>query len=142
MKIYGDDEYQPIAVDVQQVKDVLRAVVESAPDTLYDAPAHQLGGTTTCFYVHTDADSGEPKQPGCVVGVMLHTLGVPLAELAKYEGKTAVQLIPGVIRFPHDEENAVYSLRKLVNGVQSMQDGGQTWASALSDAASWNGVEL
>ncbi|MFF5433444.1 hypothetical protein ACFY5K_25850 [Streptomyces griseofuscus] len=81
-----------------KVKEVLREVVSERPDYIYSGPEymHRDEDGLACFYVHKDED-GSNVAPGCLIGVVLHRLGVPLEELEKHEGKTPVQMLKDVV---------------------------------------------
>ncbi|MFI2909437.1 hypothetical protein ACG2OD_14425 [Streptomyces sp. PDY-4] len=110
-----------------QVMSTLREIVSESPDKVYEAPesmADEYGG---CFYVHNNDDG--TKSAGCIVGQVLHRLGVSLEDLSKgetYSANAAVALagVQGV------SEDVVYFLRM----VQSRQDRGTPWGEALQFA--------
>ena len=107
----------------------LRDVVAERADYTYSSPEYMKGGAkgASCFYVHKDVD-GEIVCPGCVIGVVLHRLGMPLEELVKHEGKTASQLInvavPGISS----------RTRKTLDVMQEHQDDGETWGESYVKA--------
>lgn len=105
----------------------LREVVAERPDYVYSSPdymsADDEGGR--CFYVHKDED-GNPVAAGCVVGVTLHRLGVPLEWMEQLEGRPASSLVGRL--FPDLSERTVSAL----NLVQSAQDNGDTWGVAYA----------
>ncbi|MCY0941890.1 hypothetical protein [Streptomyces antarcticus] len=109
------------------VLSTLREVVSERPEYTYSAPeymaADKEGGR--CFYVHKDED-GTPVSPGCVIGVMLHRLGVPLEWMEQLEARPASSLVGRL--FPHLSDRTVYAL----NMVQSNQDNGNAWGLAYA----------
>jgi hypothetical protein len=115
-----------INVTESRVMDVLREVVAERPDYVYKAPGHQVAGLESCFYVHTDAEGNDPK-PGCLVGAVLHRLGVPLEELAEREGTGAYIVASELLCTTMGAAHAL-------DYAQSCQDAGDTWAGALSAA--------
>ena len=112
-----------------QIIEALRATAEENPDRVYKAPGHLAGGDLSCFYVHTDPETGDPVSPGCGVGVALHRLGIPLEELAKCEGQAADTVVERLVpRGPYGEA-ARFALI-----FQTYQDDGATWADSLRAA--------
>lgn len=113
--------------DVQVIA-ALREVVAESPERVYEAPPTMptLPGGTSCFYVHRTA---EGAVPGCLVGHVLHRLGVPLSELEKWEGAGAQDPTLATLNILGDNDE--YAVRMLVE-VQSTQDNGAPWGTALS----------
>jgi hypothetical protein len=114
-----------ITVSGERVIEVLREVVAERPDYVYAAPPEMI--TTAmlanpCFYVHGE---GADAVPGCVVGAVLNRLGVPLSELAGYEGTPAQHVAERLLETDHD---VVSMLRE----VQTEQDQGTSWGDALA----------
>ncbi|MGW2919502.1 hypothetical protein ACWDBF_16765 [Streptomyces angustmyceticus] len=102
----------------------LREVVKESPDKVYEAPAHMdREGNGLCFYVHTDTE-GNTVGAGCIVGTVLHRLGVPLEALARVEGLSATGALQSLDINP--DTHLGEELRK----VQIRQDDGETWALA------------
>ncbi|MFI9202612.1 hypothetical protein [Streptomyces sp. NPDC053048] len=108
-----------------QVLTTLREVVAESPHYVYSPPQHQ--DRHDCYYVHTSWD-GTPESPGCVVGVVLHRLGVPLEYLAQYEGWAAMRLL--------DSLPVALSARTInaLENIQCAQDNGRPWGEAYTDA--------
>lgn len=122
-----------------KVTETLKAVVAESPDKVYAAPAHMVTVDydgkpvgMTCFYVHKD-ESGE-QTCGCLVGVVLNRLGVPLETLATYEG-TGADGVGSALGLDEDT-------RTLLTIAQSAQDNGATWGDALARALAGDGAEL
>jgi len=135
-------------ITTRQAHDTLRAIVdEFGADHKYDPP---IG--TSCFYTVRDTQaearqtlgsdragpvfqhawgvlmSGEPVGPGCLIGQMMHRLGVDLATLALCDSKGAIQEVArrGLVDF--EDERLEFALA----GAQSVQDKGGTWGEALT----------
>lgn len=101
----------------EAVEAVLRDVVAERPNFVYEPPDDSPGD---CKYVHGNA-------PGCLVGHVLHRMGVPLAELSAHEGESAGD----VLRVLTDaDEPAVNTL----DTAQCVQDDGGYWSAALAEA--------
>lgn len=111
-----------IKVSAERVIEVLREVVAERPDYVYSAPEGRRAHGATCFYVHGE---GTDAVPGCVVGVVLNRLGVPLEDLAEYEGDTAQHMATRFLTTP-------LSAADVLRRVQIEQDQGASWATALS----------
>jgi hypothetical protein len=115
-----------IKLSETQIMDTLREVVAERPEHVYESPEHMRNGYETCFYVHVDSEGNDP-QPGCLVGVVLHRLGVPLEQLAKREGSGACVVVSALVETTSDVANAL-------DVAQSAQDCEKTWAQALASA--------
>ncbi|MCY0941891.1 hypothetical protein [Streptomyces antarcticus] len=104
----------------------LKEVVKESPDTVYRAPEHMdPEGTGMCFYVHVD-ESGAPTGAGCVVGKVLHRLGVPLDTLRKVERLSA----SGAFNYFGQDGDSRLSTQ--LTEVQYRQDQGATWEAAYT----------
>jgi hypothetical protein len=107
----------------------LREVVAERPEYVYSCPTHmqEYDDDLSCFYVHTDED-GSMVSAGCVVGVALNRLGMPLEELAKEEGSTAHAVISRY--FPLISKR----VRARFNDIQMHQDAKNTWGVSYAKA--------
>ncbi|MFD7552997.1 hypothetical protein ACFV0H_28620 [Streptomyces erythrochromogenes] len=118
--------FEPKVTDAVVIA-TLREVVAERPEYTYSAPEYmendEEGGR--CFYVHKD-EEGNPVSPGCVIGVMLHRLGVPLEWMEQLEARPASSLVGRL--FPHLSDRTVQAL----NMVQSHQDNGNEWGMAYA----------
>jgi hypothetical protein len=112
----------------ETVLSTLREVVAERPEYAYDAPEHMKDNPESpdCFYVHKDED-GDCVAPGCVIGMVLHRLGVPLEVLAENEGKTVIQV-------RHLMPDVSMEVRHTLNLMQSRQDVGKPWGMAYAMA--------
>ena len=81
----------------------------------------------SCFYVHGDGAT-RPKEPGCIIGQLLHRLGVPLDSFSLLEGEAADSVVKKF--FPRTSGAVLTFLRD----VQHWQDGGRSWGAAVSFA--------
>lgn len=117
-----------IAVTDAQVIDMLKAVVAERPDYVYVAPEHQRTDDEgdQCFYVHTDENGSNPR-PGCVVGEVLHRLGIPLDALSSWEGTGAFS-ITGMLF-----GDLTLETREILGITQSWQDREHPWSVALEN---------
>ncbi|WP_416972562.1 hypothetical protein [Streptomyces sp. 4F14] len=113
----------------EQVVSALRSVVEENPEKVYEAPINMRSSTdkNQCYYVHRAEDGTE--ECGCLVGTVLHRLGVSLADLAKAEtlGATVALSRAGVV-------GVSYRVASLLAHAQRDQDQGRTWSEALKKA--------
>ncbi|WP_030386508.1 hypothetical protein [Streptomyces sp. NRRL S-241] len=106
----------------------LKEVVKENPDTVYKAPFHMDPERTgSCFYVHTDLE-GNPMSAGCIVGQVLHRLGVPLEVLKGAERLSAA----GAFNYLGLDPDS--RLAKQLSEVQFQQDQGVTWEGAYAHA--------
>ncbi|WP_338781766.1 hypothetical protein [Streptomyces sp. DG1A-41] len=115
-----------IVLTDEQVLSTLRDVAEESPEKVYVAPAHLRDEWGSCYYVHRDEEGNESA--GCIVGQVLHRLGVPLAELKKAEtlGATAAVRLT--------TEGVSDTVATFLRYVQCKQDRGQTWSRSVRDA--------
>ncbi|KPC89903.1 hypothetical protein ADL27_38470 [Streptomyces sp. NRRL F-6602] len=114
-----------IKVTADEVMSTLRAVVAERPDYVYARPEAD-NRAAACLYVHHDDGTAKP---GCLVGTVLHRLGVPLVELEKVEGEGAVSAVSTVATLEwHDAPSSA------LQAAQEVQDDGGTWAEALAAA--------
>lgn len=117
-----------IATTDEQVMEVLKDEVSKRPDYVYSRPEYMKEiDEASCFYVHQD-ETGENVSAGCLVGVVLHRLGVPLEELAKREGKPAARVIPHVVT------GITHDMVKVLQDAQYAQDEKNTWGEAYAKA--------
>ena len=78
-----------------------------------------------CRYVEFD-QFDMPTVPGCIVGLVCHYAGVPMVQLRRYEGSTAIH---AVVSFGFDTDS-----RAVLSAAQTAQDGGKTWGEAVEAA--------
>ncbi|WP_145500924.1 hypothetical protein [Streptomyces sp. CFMR 7] len=124
MTIAEAAKFNPSTITDEGVLATLKAVAGERPNYVYEAPEYQKDEETQCFYVHTD-ETGEPVSAGCLVGAVLHRMGVPLSMLALHETKHASAVTRSLgIGLNRNTEIAL-------NGVQDDQDSGATWGEAL-----------
>ncbi|WP_103529497.1 hypothetical protein [Streptomyces sp. SM12] len=118
-------EFEKIRVTDDEVMRVLREVVAERPEFVYTNPSGESGNpgvnTPTCFYVHGEV-------PGCVIGHLLHRLGVPLAVLRNLEHDHASAVIDEVM------EGVTDAVVLALTGAQAAQDHGNPWSVALERA--------
>jgi hypothetical protein len=105
---------------------MLKEVVSERPEYTYSAPEYMLDGDF-CFYVHQDQE-GNNVGAGCGVGVVLHRLGVPLEELRKHEGKSALQILRLVV------DGASRKTARILDNFQGAQDQKMPWGEAYAKA--------
>lgn len=99
----------------------LREVVAESPDYVYSNPVpsdERPDPDMSCMYVHGDV-------PGCLIGHVLHRLGVPLGELAKREGGAAYIVADDFLR------GVSGGVLSRLDFAQGAQDSGKTWRDAL-----------
>ncbi|MGI5196957.1 hypothetical protein ACQEVY_25560 [Streptomyces sp. CA-288835] len=112
------------AITKESIKATLREVVKENPDKVYVAPKHMdPEGFGSCFYVHKD-EEGNQLGAGCIVGTVLHRLGISLEALSQVEGLSAPGALTGLDLDPDTHMGA--QLRR----VQMAQDRGHTWGQA------------
>lgn len=118
--------YKPIEVTDEQVLKTLREVVAENPDFVYHKQRHQ-GFFMRCLYVH---NKDTHPSCGCVVGHVLHRLGVPLEELSKLELNPANVLVDRYLRGTDWSE-------EILVDIQIHQDQGHSWGQALKIAENY-----
>jgi hypothetical protein len=131
-------DYTKIKATNQQIVDTIRAVAAEQPDRVYTSPELD----NTCLYVHRDYDGN--MVPGCIVGVALNRLGVPLSELANLERHTARSVIAELVDRPYTDYSGM--AEAWITHVQRRQDGvlldiddtiendRYTWGAAVAEA--------
>ena len=128
-----------------RVVEVLReAVADRGEDYRYQHPEAADSSNDACLYVWNLPDG---RQPGCIVGYVLHRLGVTLKQLSQFDStlfggtgfETAVARFAvralardGAITFPTDEEHD--RVASLLMAVQEYQDAGYTWGESVTHA--------
>jgi len=121
---------KPAVTPEEIVKALGEAVAEKGADFVYQ-PEDFAG---FCNYVH-GADGPRPV-PGCIVGNVLHRLGVPLGELANYERRDAYSVANALIEIQAPDGGR--SIREKLSLIQVEQDDSMPWGEAVAFA----GVEL
>lgn len=129
-----------LVTTLDEVRETLKGVVaDAAPDFVYTDPNgiradQNHDRSIKCAYVHGD-------KPGCIVGQVLHRLGVPLATLAECEDSTATQAVKHVMGLDNvyncDLPSDVRAISGYLRNVQVEQDTGRTWSDALKRAESF-----
>ncbi|MEU6704746.1 hypothetical protein [Streptomyces wuyuanensis] len=113
------------AITEDTILATLQEVVRESPEKVYESPEHMRTPGATCFYVHTD-EAGNRTGPGCIVGTVLHRLGVSLEALSEGEGWPAQSVLN------HLASDLDPELLAKLRRVQMSQDNGDTWAEAYS----------
>lgn len=110
-----------------------KAVVAEFGIDYVDLLSDPDGGAEVCMYV----DHGKPS---CIVAQILHRHGVPLSELAKWEGLNGSDMGPKGVntingydrrRSPTAPLVADNRTAQFLGYLQQVQDGGGTWGRAL-----------
>jgi len=123
-----------LRVSNTRMTEAVRALVMANPDTVYRAP----DGTEPdlCLYVHASGETGE-MTPGCLIGQALNAVGVPLEDLAKWEGFGAGTVASALV------DGLTFSTLAFLDEAQFRQDLGETWREAYNRAANYPaGIEL
>lgn len=109
-----------------QVITKVRSLAEAQPNFVYFKPESDIGLGNGCLYVHgrgTDNERG-----GCIVGQALMALGVEID--VKHEANNASSVIRHM-GIEHTPSEVTW-----LDTVQSGQDTGETWESAVCSADS------
>jgi hypothetical protein len=130
-----------IHIDHHKAIEALRECVEErGPDFVYKDPVEGVKAQS-CFYWHypvvPDAWAGsfqdreQPAvEPGCMIGLMLHKLGVPAEATRTYEEQAVFTM--------WDRPNGVFELTEnameVCRAAQNRQDDGDRWGDALACA--------
>jgi hypothetical protein len=121
---------EKVLLTEENVTDAFKAIIEEfGADYVY----RKRGLADSCFYVHK---TPEGEVPGCIVGQLLHRLGVPLEVLKKREGRSAWAIFYGDALFDEGEADSPVrvegdDLARKIQAVQSAQDHGKTWGEAV-----------
>lgn len=103
----------------EQVMTTLRDVVNERPDYVYEEVPCDEETVTDCLYVYNNA-------PSCLVGHVMHRLGIPLDVLSEHEGESPNQFRPAL--------SISYRAADALTKAQDVQDEGDAWADALEAA--------
>ncbi|KAF4408621.1 hypothetical protein [Streptomyces lycii] len=103
-----------INVSDEQVRSVLRTVALERPEYVYD----EQDEDGSCQYVNNGA-------PSCLVGHVLHRLGVPLDVLREREGDKALHVARDLLSVSDVTAGCL-------NRAQIRQDDGETWGDAIA----------
>jgi hypothetical protein len=115
-----------LTVSENTIYETTRAVVAESPERIYKAPEGSPYEPGMCLYSHGDV-------PGCLVGQVLHRLGVPLAEFHKHEGQPAGVVMSSLINIVGNDTRA----GQFLDAAQGQQDSGEKWADALTAAEAY-----
>lgn len=112
----------------EKFKETLKQVVSENPERVYSSPEHQASTETgRCFYVHTDEKTGQPDAYGCLFGVVLGRLGIPMETVQEWETRPISHVLkdmfPGVF-----EPKTLWQM----SDVQTYQDDGNTWGESYT----------
>lgn len=110
--------------DQDVINTLAEIVSEYGDDHVYEAPMDR------CVYVHGG-------QPSCLVGKMLHKVGIPLEKLEKFDldnGTPAAMAISCLMQA--DVIDVSSEAIQALSEVQSTQDAGYPWGVALQSAKS------
>lgn len=130
---------------LQDAVQKIRELAQKQPDFIYtEQPEYQALANGTedmpsapqCSYVA--GAIGATTGQACIVGQALSSLGVPEGILRQYEGDAGGDLVfclSGIVLSPEDESTSEsVKAHRWINDVQTHQDGGLTWADAVSFA--------
>ncbi|ATW69427.1 hypothetical protein SEA_IMMANUEL3_76 [Streptomyces phage Immanuel3] len=127
------------------------AVAAKGKDHVYVNPDGKTAGqgeysNPSCYYVHDVVDPegdgfGMKAVPGCIVGNVMHKLGVGFTVMRNEENNTSDSLVDAVMvsRHERDEDGEqkfefTDTAKRVLRSAQSKQDGGATWGEALEYA--------
>lgn len=113
------------ATDAEVQAAVEAAIQEKGADYVYVKPNDVFTDPDKgdCLYVHND-------QPGCIVGNVMHRLGVPLETLRRHEGSNAWTLIDS-LALEGVLDISEWS-RAMLDSTQCSQDRSKRWAEAVA----------
>lgn len=114
-------------VTVQELKDTVAACVEErGADYQYRVPSADSDMGGSCLYWHEDE-----QQPGCIVGLALHKLGVSDEFLRNHEGNTSIGMLK-LLTENHEWTFEDYlEVDWWLNEIQRRQDDGMRWGDAI-----------
>jgi hypothetical protein len=124
---------EKVLLTEKNVTEAFRQIIEDfGADYVY----RKRGAADSCFYVH---QTPKGEVPGCIVGQLLHRLGVPLEVLKKREGRSAWAIFYGRELLGDGEaESPVRAegddLTRKIQRVQSAQDRGDPWGYAVRNS--------
>lgn len=120
-----------ITVSEEAIYAATRAVVAESPDRIYVPPANRDVDKGMCLYSHGDV-------PGCLVGTVLHRLGVPLADFQGHEGQPAYAALRELVQVSGHRQR----VGRFLDEIQEKQDVGLTWSEALAHAEFYAPAEV
>lgn len=122
------------------LREALESHVFSLPENATYDFGHRAEGDeripVSPLYVHTPHTHRHLTEavPGCLAGIALHAIGVPLDVLADYEGDGVGEVIYSL----EDDHGVAVDMdmhaQAYICHVQSMQDAGDHWSSVLAQA--------
>jgi hypothetical protein len=119
-----------IELTEENVTETFRQILAEFGDQAVYVRPPDAESNAACLYVH---DGATGPRPGCIVGHLLHRLGVSYEALRAREGYTA-----NAILFGNDPDNPLKLLLRLplsladrIRAVQIAQDHGKTWGEAV-----------
>jgi hypothetical protein len=124
---------EKVLLTEKNVTEAFKAILEDfGADYVY----RKRGAADSCFYVH---QTPKGEVPGCIVGQLLHRLGVPLEVLKKREGRSAWAIFYGDALFDEGQADSPVRLEgdylaRKIQAVQSAQDRGDPWGYAVRNA--------
>lgn len=117
-----------IEITVDSVFETAVKVVKGREGYVYTSPLGNkagIGAAIICSYVHGD-------RPGCIVGNILHEMGVDLVDMKEHEGDDAIGLLKGLRGF--GIVSTTIAAERALQWMQGLQDNGSTWGEAVSKA--------
>lgn len=114
----------------------IRKVARENPDVLYQERAKELGAPTSDNFYDTDRRYCRYQAGGqgcCIVGVALANLGVPIEQLAAYDGNTEKSLYGVYLDFPEDFDVDDQAAFDFVRRTQARQDEDEAWGECVSE---------
>ena len=104
---------------VEDIRTSMQKIIDvEGEDFVYVIPnQEELGSHAACLYVHDD-------KPSCLIGRVLHDLGMSLEDLSQYEGQDA--------SMPAEAFGVSEHVADALTTAQFVQDTGETWGDALA----------
>lgn len=134
--------FEKITVTGEQIIGELQAIASEFPDYVYETPAEMIDehGAGSCFYVHP---SPAGPTPGCIAGLVLSRLGVPLDVLSTYEFHWATAVAERVLDVTGPLSGSAVVALQVAQSSQDGEDGYKSnWADAVAEGLSRTGVTL
>lgn len=112
----------------------IRKVARENPDVLYQERARELGVPSSNAFSDSERSFCRYQAGGqgcCLVGVALANLGVPIEQMAVYDGDNEKSFYGVVMDFPEDFELDDEAAFDFVRLAQSRQDDDEVWGECI-----------
>jgi hypothetical protein len=123
-----------IQVTLDAVREAAKAAVADRGEGYIYKDHYDACRNTQWQRISNEEGEAMMQVPGCLVGDVLHRIGVPLPDLATWDDTTADDLLANLLAHNH-VESVAEGVETYLVAAQVMQDTeGMTWGMALASA--------